>query len=128
MLLVRCFVFFFKLKTAYEMRISDWSSDVCSSDLESGEPERPQEGEEHRQQLGLGRGPCHAEKLRTDLAELPVAPGLRPLVAELRPERSDERRGGKQCVSTCRYRWPPYHQKKNIHPELTQKSTNVTHY
>src|SRR3546814_8706617 len=37
-----CFVFvvfvffFFKQKTAYEMRISDWSSDVCSSDLEAG--------------------------------------------------------------------------------------------
>src|SRR3546814_7029859 len=30
---VRVFVFFFKQKTAYEMRISDWSSDVCSSDL-----------------------------------------------------------------------------------------------
>src|SRR3546814_7936009 len=30
-----CFVFFFKQKTAYEMRISDWSSDVCSSDLEA---------------------------------------------------------------------------------------------
>src|SRR3546814_5106000 len=29
----RCLVFFFKQKTAYEMRISDWSSDVCSSDL-----------------------------------------------------------------------------------------------
>src|SRR3546814_3642014 len=29
-----CFIFFFKQKTAYEMRISDWSSDVCSSDLE----------------------------------------------------------------------------------------------
>src|SRR3546814_4070910 len=29
--------FFFKQKTAYEMRISDWSSDVCSSDLQSGE-------------------------------------------------------------------------------------------
>src|SRR3546814_8582095 len=28
-----CCVFFFKQKTAYEMRISDWSSDVCSSDL-----------------------------------------------------------------------------------------------
>src|SRR3546814_1330356 len=28
-----CFVLFFKQKTAYEMRISDWSSDVCSSDL-----------------------------------------------------------------------------------------------
>src|SRR3546814_3256285 len=31
-----CFVFFFKQKTAYEMRISDWSSDVCSSDLYQG--------------------------------------------------------------------------------------------
>src|SRR3546814_5335274 len=31
-LLILCF-FFFKQKTAYEMRISDWSSDVCSSDL-----------------------------------------------------------------------------------------------
>src|SRR3546814_6909051 len=34
-----CFVFFFKQKTAYEMRISDWSSDVCSSDLAEGEAE-----------------------------------------------------------------------------------------
>src|SRR3546814_7948299 len=31
-----CFFFFFKQKTAYEMRISDWSSDVCSSDLVGG--------------------------------------------------------------------------------------------
>src|SRR3546814_2122760 len=31
-----CFFFLFKQKTAYEMRISDWSSDVCSSDLWSG--------------------------------------------------------------------------------------------
>src|SRR3546814_2865374 len=30
---MRVFFFFFKQKTAYEMRISDWSSDVCSSDL-----------------------------------------------------------------------------------------------
>src|SRR3546814_15997128 len=30
---MHCFFFFFKQKTAYEMRISDWSSDVCSSDL-----------------------------------------------------------------------------------------------
>src|SRR3546814_8883063 len=30
-----CFFFFFKQKTAYEMRISDWSSDVCSSDLQT---------------------------------------------------------------------------------------------
>src|SRR3546814_3588923 len=33
MVVVVCCVFFFKQKTAYEMRISDWSSDVCSSDL-----------------------------------------------------------------------------------------------
>src|SRR3546814_3095764 len=33
LLLLFCFIFFFKQKTAYEMRISDWSSDVCSSDL-----------------------------------------------------------------------------------------------
>src|SRR3546814_2858503 len=32
------FFFFFKQKTAYEMRISDWSSDVCSSDLQSVNP------------------------------------------------------------------------------------------
>src|SRR3546814_3169316 len=31
--MIACVVFFFKQKTAYEMRISDWSSDVCSSDL-----------------------------------------------------------------------------------------------
>src|SRR3546814_6603751 len=32
-MIICCDVFFFKQKTAYEMRISDWSSDVCSSDL-----------------------------------------------------------------------------------------------
>src|SRR3546814_10867486 len=37
---LRAVVFFFKQKTAYEMRISDWSSDVCSSDLFRGLPIR----------------------------------------------------------------------------------------
>src|SRR3546814_4463558 len=41
--LVLIFVFFFKQKTAYDMRISDWSSDVCSSDL-SGRPEQDSGG------------------------------------------------------------------------------------
>src|SRR3546814_9353412 len=40
------FVFFFKQKTAYEMRISDWSSDVCSSDLDP--PLRRHDGAVHR--------------------------------------------------------------------------------
>src|SRR3546814_8253417 len=35
-MIVLLLFFFFKQKTAYEMRISDWSSDVCSSDLETG--------------------------------------------------------------------------------------------
>src|SRR3546814_8902151 len=39
LLCVLCYVFFFKQKTAYEMRISDWSSDVCSSDLRGVPPE-----------------------------------------------------------------------------------------
>src|SRR3546814_4102609 len=46
------FVFFFKQKTAYEMRISDWSSDVCSSDLDRAIAARHK-----RRQRGL-----HAEK------------------------------------------------------------------
>src|SRR3546814_16987835 len=41
-----CFVFFFKQKTAYEMRISDWSSDVCSSDLDVVRLRRIEEGKE----------------------------------------------------------------------------------
>src|SRR3546814_2804051 len=35
LILFLCLIFFFKQKTAYEMRISDWSSDVCSSDLKA---------------------------------------------------------------------------------------------
>src|SRR3546814_16187639 len=42
--------FFFKQKTAYELRISDWSSDVCSSDLE--EPERLEEQRNHDTERG----------------------------------------------------------------------------
>src|SRR3546814_11714948 len=44
---VLCFFFFFKQKTAYEMRISDWSSDVCSSDLHDGVEHRCVEGGGH---------------------------------------------------------------------------------
>src|SRR3546814_3344270 len=51
-------LFFFKQKTAYEMRISDWSSDVCSSDLQQAQREavrrnqqRGQDGEHRRQGL-----------------------------------------------------------------------------
>src|SRR3546814_2496397 len=43
-IMVSCFFFFFKQKTAYEMRISDWSSDVCSSDLPAAEARSLAEG------------------------------------------------------------------------------------
>src|SRR3546814_7632244 len=61
-----CF-FFFKQKTAYEMRISDWSSDVCSSDL-------PDE-REHRSRQGR-RGPI-ASGLEVAGPELSDPPGGR---------------------------------------------------
>src|SRR3546814_1839957 len=61
-----CCFFFFKQKTAYEMRISDWSSDVCSSDLDSrstahrdaGRPSKARPGvvtwvDDHAEQVGL---------------------------------------------------------------------------
>src|SRR3546814_3881746 len=50
MLILFLVVFFFKQKTAYEMRISDWSSDVCSSDLAAGAVLEAQDhGIDHRQ-------------------------------------------------------------------------------
>src|SRR3546814_13443217 len=44
MFIVFFIIFFFKQKTAYEMRISDWSSDVCSSDLRSAPRSLPSHG------------------------------------------------------------------------------------
>src|SRR3546814_8329111 len=87
-LYIRLFLFFFfKQKTAYEMRISDWSSDVCSSDLLPSV---------------RGRGGRRLSA-SCSLSVLPLAPGPLPAI------RSEERRVGKECVSTCRSRWSPYH-------------------
>src|SRR3546814_2926946 len=44
LLFMLSFIFFFKQKTAYEMRISDWSSDVCSSDLAEADD---RDGQDH---------------------------------------------------------------------------------
>src|SRR3546814_7041291 len=77
--------FFFKQKTAYEMRISDWSSDVCSSDLQVIDNVR------------------FAHANGADGAVIAAPPYI------CAPERSEERRVGKECVSTCRSRWSPYH-------------------
>src|SRR3546814_1268519 len=95
-------VFFFKQKTAYEMRISDWSSDVCSSDLLFTDML-------HFASTFL----CRISRLRSwpMLRSLPKTStccdqGMKP---EGPRSRSEERRVGKECVSTCRSRWSPYH-------------------
>src|SRR3546814_7407963 len=108
---VCCSFFFFKQKTAYEMRISDWSSDVCSSDLPgAGEGDLVHRALHpvHRVvQARLGR---EGEQRDAVVAEVlvvdrdPVGIDGEGLV-----ERSEERRVGKECVSTCRSGWSPYH-------------------
>src|SRR3546814_10534975 len=92
--------FFFKQKTAYEMRISDWSSDVCSSDLGDGAARRIG-GSAERVDIGDGAGERDLGYVADETLELFV------LGDEI--GRSEERRVGKECVRTCRSRWSPYH-------------------
>src|SRR3546814_20212207 len=113
------------------MRISDWSSDVCSSDLNISE------ANVFKIQAGV------KEATRQYLHSLDFtefnSPKLLPAATEGGAEvftldyfgkeatleqsaqfykRSEERRVGKECVSTCRSRWSPYHKNKttNIKP------------
>src|SRR3546814_16234729 len=111
-------VFFFKQKTAYEVRISDWSSDVCSSDL-----------------FGFIVGLWADDFQKLLVIPLMVVTPLtflggafysismlppvwqkitlfNPVVYLISGFRSEERRVGKECVSTCRSRWSPSHYKK----------------
>src|SRR3546814_4601115 len=105
------FVFFFKQKTAYEMRISDWSSDVCSSDL--GHDEAQQQHEDERD--GRGGNPPRGGGLRVERVEAQRAPDEQQheehdgADGDEPPElsRSEARRVGKECVSTIRSRWQP---------------------
>src|SRR3546814_11553924 len=137
-----------KQKTAYELRISDWSSDVCSSDLVANPPDQ-------RHVLQSVVATTAPALQRPDLRELgfpeaqhmlryiqfagyladgteggcgfcrPPTPGLRfdrigrhhdpvwakvldsPSLIRFFSTRSEERRVGKECVSTCRSRWLP---------------------
>src|SRR3546814_14019931 len=98
------------------MRISDWSSDVCSSDL--------------LDHVALGDGDLELGRLADlDVVEAQVARGVRIHALDVRGVlaaavdddhlrgdrgavvalRSEERRVGKECVRTCRSRWSPYH-------------------
>src|SRR3546814_5999759 len=124
-----CVFFFFKQKTAYEMRISDWSSDVCSSDLHGQWSARswrnPFDGKKnHAGAVTPASSAARLVRAADQPARLPsIMPvskaaiwlvrisrvAMRPPAPVLGRTRSEERRVGKECVSTCRSRWSPYH-------------------
>src|SRR3546814_21044523 len=100
------------------MRISDWSSDVCSSDLRY-----PAVAILAITVLDGGPGDAVGGFLLPRVADMALPGGieggaenllrmLRQMVADRIRQiavRSEERRVGKECVSTCRSRWSPYH-------------------
>src|SRR3546814_1570962 len=104
----------FKQKTAYDMRISDWSSDVCSSDLSRGctggwSPVSPVSGGQIFRSVP-GFISIHKESaMKIRMLSVALLAGLAFAQAANAQERSEERRVGKECVSTCRSRWSPSH-------------------
>src|SRR3546814_2907488 len=103
-----CLFFFFKQKTAYEMRISDWSSDVCSSDLNRLDARLINKRQvENLACAGAFDSLCPNRAQVFHAAESIVRHAS--AAASERDSRSEERRVGKECVSTCRSRWSPYH-------------------
>src|SRR3546814_2105686 len=99
--------FFFKKKTAYDMRISDWSSDVCSSDLDAARAERRQRGFVDR--LAVGDDQAQTRRAGVDARQILRAAERRDEGRAARAAgcRSEERRVGKEGVRTCRTRWWP---------------------
>src|SRR3546814_14142237 len=101
------------------MRISDWSSDVCSSDLlVAGKGKGPVGNGEQAILRGVILREIRLQPL-DEIFHLAVADReeQRIAVGEIAIDdagciarmRSEERRVGKECVSTCRSRWSPYH-------------------
>src|SRR3546814_13203608 len=104
------------------MRISDWSSDVCSSDLIIHIVEHPEKipcppgiAAHHKEARGierdigaavLGVGKVDAPHRPVMIARFEVRLGQYAALLDRRL-RSEERRVGKECVSPCRYRWSP---------------------
>src|SRR3546814_20733256 len=89
------------------MRISDWSSDVCSSDLVAAlrAAALDQFGQRGVVQV-LDDRRLQAFAALAGVIDLDVRQALGAV------DRSEERRVGKECVSTCRSRWSPSHSKK----------------
>src|SRR3546814_5004770 len=97
------------------MRISDWSSDVCSSDLKGGKrfgfAALVVVGD-GKGRVGFGHG--KAREVPEAITKATAAAKKKMIRVPLKEgrtlhHRSEERRVGKECVSTCRSRWSPYH-------------------
>src|SRR3546814_11412242 len=104
------------------MRISDWSSDVCSSDLPTTTTlvQLHQDTESYAlfalvnahptESLTLSMGGRYShDRKKYDIATQVLVNGVQRSSFQ---SRSEERRVGKECVRTCRSRWSPYHYKK----------------
>src|SRR3546814_11969673 len=88
------------------MRISDWSSDVCSSDLSSS---------------GASRRMARAIDRRCRWPPESRAPHSPMKVSRPSGSRPEERRVGEECVSMCRSRWSPHHYKIHLlHSQVRQ--------
>src|SRR3546814_18472833 len=95
------------------MRISDWSSYVCSSDPPCGRRILPRPAAAARPQVGV-----HQAAIELDIVKHVIFQKSARVDAPQRLDeqeiggRTAERREGKACVRTCRSRWSPYHSKK----------------
>src|SRR3546814_14723104 len=120
------------------MRISDWSSDLCSSDLPHAFADegvavaivRTLPARAIEQPAGDAGRDQRTGFVILELVDAAFAAAVAqrlPLSAielfdrHVFPERSEERRVGKECVSTCRSRWSPYHSKKKTKTINTKK-------
>src|SRR3546814_3490848 len=111
--------FFFKQKTAYEMRISDWSSDVCSSDLGGlahvvggvvGLLDQRPHGRRGHDEMRLDALDAFQDLERANAVDdARCACDCHDEPLHWDTPRSEERRVGQEGVSTCRFRWSPYH-------------------
>src|SRR3546814_16125835 len=97
------------------MRISDWSSDVCSSDLGLRQPfeqfrQQPQQECRVQPRLLIQHvGSEHIDDAAATEIDAHEVVEIERRLAEEMLGRSEERRVGKECVSTFRSRWSPYH-------------------
>src|SRR3546814_3908933 len=96
---------FFKQKTAYELRISDWSSDVCSPDLQRAATVQIEGRTFGGSLVTVTMAPRQPNPPPN--GQMPGDPALPGRLGAGSPIRSEERRVGKECLSQCSSRWSP---------------------